>query len=239
MCQGHLIGQFHTGQVLKCYRYVMMSMRPVSKVTRTGRGGERSGGWIHERGHEAVLPRDQWTALGIPPLLEPPARGQDLPLGGVKDRGIVRGGPRLRRTAKSCQETGWEGKGMFSPEDSGFSGTADGGGVGTQQRSTEVGMGWPGSWLQSWVKETQHHASPWIPTRAGWTGRSWEGSRAGGTRPAWVSPAGSPLQRRSGSWSGWRPSQTLAWKLQESAATEQTWHQRLARAPSNQASHGT
>lgn len=128
MCKGHLIGQFHTGQVLKCYRYGMMSMRPVSKVTRTGRGGEHSGGWIHDRRHEAVLPRDQRTALGIPPLLEPPARGQDLPREGRKDRGIVRGGPafnRLRRTAKSCQETGWEGKGIFSPEDSGFSGTAD------------------------------------------------------------------------------------------------------------------
>lgn len=43
MYKGHLMGQLHTGLVLKGWKDAMMSVRPASKVTRTRRGGGHSG----------------------------------------------------------------------------------------------------------------------------------------------------------------------------------------------------
>ena len=40
MYKGHLMGQLHTGLVLKGWKDAMMSVRPASKVTRTRRGGD-------------------------------------------------------------------------------------------------------------------------------------------------------------------------------------------------------
>lgn len=53
MYKGHLMGQLHTGLVLKCWKDAMTSVRPVSNVTGTKgvgalRGGPMTSGRLSE-----------------------------------------------------------------------------------------------------------------------------------------------------------------------------------------------